>query len=431
MPGPGMELIGEEEIQEVLEVLRGGYLFRYGISLGSEVDPRFKGKVYQVEKEIADYCGLRHAVAVNSGTSALLTALAGLGVGPGDEVIVPGYTFIASLSSIVYSRAIPVLAEVDRTFNLDPHDVEAKITPRTKAIMAVHMMGNPARLDELRAIADKHRLLLVEDCCQAFGATYKGRPVGAIGHAGAFSFNVYKTITSGDGGMVVTDDEDVYTRCFAFHDQGHSPLRTGVEIGKRPFIGLDFRFTELQAAVLLAQFRKLPQIVGHLRANKRRYKEIVSDLPGLEFREITDPGGECATMLTVILPDEQVARKIAQELGTKVAADAGWHVYNNMEQILEQRTVTPEKCPFTCSPYTDRGGEMRYRKGMLPKTDALLARSLNISIGVSDPGLSSAFGVTMRDGLDVVEERAARFRQVALKYLKGAGTPKASVRVTP
>jgi dTDP-4-amino-4,6-dideoxygalactose transaminase len=418
MPGPGMELIGEEEIQEVLEVLRGGYLFRYGISLGSEVDPRFKGKVYQVEREIAEYCGLRHAVAVNSGTSALLTALAGLGVGPGDEVIAPGYTFIASLSSIVYSRAVPVLAEVDRTFNLDPQDVKKKITSRTRAIMAVHMMGNPARLKELRAIADEHGLFLIEDCCQAFGATYHGRPVGSIGHAGAFSFNVYKTITSGDGGMVVTDDEEVYTRCFAFHDQGHSPLRTGVEIGKRPFIGLDFRFTELQAAVLLAQFRKLPQIVKHLRTNKRRYKEIISDIPGLEFREITDPEGECATMLTVILPSEAVARKIASELGTKVAADAGWHVYSNMEQILEQRTVTAEKCPFTCSPYTDRGGNMRYAKGMLPQTDALLARSLNISIGVSDPGLSSAFGVTMRDGLDVVEERAARFRDVALKYLK-------------
>jgi len=417
MPGPGMELIGEEEIQEVLDVLRGGYLFRYGISLGSEVDPRFKGKVYQVEKEIADYCGLRHAVAVNSGTSALLTALAGLGIGPGDEVIVPGYTFIASLSSIVYSRAVPVLAEVDRTFNLDPEDVQAKITPRTKAIMAVHMMGNPARLDELRAIADERGLLLVEDCCQAFGATYKGRPVGSIGHAGAFSFNVYKTITSGDGGMVVTNDEEVYTRCFAFHDQGHSPLRTGVEIGKRPFIGLDFRFTELQAAVLLAQFRKLPQIVSHLRANKKRYKEIIANLPGLEFREITDPEGECATMLTVILPNEAVARNIADELGTKVAADAGWHVYSNMEQILEQRTVTAEKCPFTCSPYADRGGNMQYRKGMLPRTDALLARSLNISIGVSDPGLSSAFGVTMRDGLEVVEERATRFTQVAARYL--------------
>jgi dTDP-4-amino-4,6-dideoxygalactose transaminase len=421
-----MELIGEEEIREVLEVMRSGYLFRYGISLGADVDPRFLGKVYQVELEIAQYCGLRYAVAVNSGTSALLTALAGLGIGPGDEVIVPGYTFIASLSSIIYSRAVPVLAEIDRTFNLDPADVERKITPRTKAIMAVHMMGNPARLDELKAIADAHRLILIEDCAQAFGATYKGRPVGAIGKAGAFSFNVYKTITSGDGGMVVTDDEEVFRRAFAFHDQGHSPLRTGVEIGERPFVGLDFRFTELQAAVLLAQFHKLPQIVSHLRANKRRYKQIVAEVPGIEFREITDPDGECATMLTVILPTEELARRIASQLGTKVVADAGWHVYSNMEQILEQRTLTSEKCPFTCSPYTSRGGEARYWKGMLPRTDALLARSLNISIGVSDPGLSSGFGVTMRDGLDVVEERAARFCEIARREMKGSRLSPAS-----
>src|ERR1700746_3026451 len=161
MPGPGMELIGDEEIQEALEVLKSGYLFRYGVSLGAEFDPRFKGKVYQVEREIADYCGVRYAVAVNSGTSALLTALCGLGVGPGDEVIVPGYTFIASLSSIIYARAVPVLAEVDRTFNLDPADVRAKITPRTRAIMAVHMMGNPARLRELKAVAHEHGLLLL------------------------------------------------------------------------------------------------------------------------------------------------------------------------------------------------------------------------------------------------------------------------------
>jgi dTDP-4-amino-4,6-dideoxygalactose transaminase len=413
-----MELIGEEEIQEVLEVLRGGYLFRYGISLGADVDPRFKGKVYQVEREVADYCGVRYAVAVNSGTSALLTALSGLGVGPGDEVIVPGYTFIASLSSIIYARAVPVLAEVDRTFNLDPADVRAKLTPRTRAIMAVHMMGNPARLDEIKAIADEHRLFLIEDCAQAFGATYKGRPVGSIGKVGAFSFNVYKTITSGDGGMVVTDDEEVYRRCFAFHDQGHSPLRTGVEIGQRPFVGLDLRFTELQAAVLIAQLKKLPRILSHLRANKKHYKGLIADLPGLEFRELPDPEGDLATILTVILPTEAIARRIAGELGTKVVADAGWHVYSNMEQILEQRTLTPERCPFTCSPYTCRGGQMRYWKGMLPRTDALLARSINISIGVSDPGLSSGFGVTVRDGLKEVDDRAARFRQVAGALLR-------------
>jgi dTDP-4-amino-4,6-dideoxygalactose transaminase len=411
MPGPGMELIGEEERKELLEVLEGGYLFRYGTT----DNPDFKAKVYQLEGIVAQLAGVDHAVAVNSGTTALLVALSGLGVGPGDEVIVPGYTFIASMSAVIYARAIPILAEVDRTFNLDPKDVCRKITPRTKAIMAVHMLGNPARLDELKGIADEHSLLLIEDCAQAFGASYKGQRVGSTGHAGTYSFNIFKTITAGDGGMVVTGDEVAYRRFFGFHDQGHSPLRTGSEIGRRPFVGLDFRMTELAAAVLLAQLRKLEGILSQLRAKKRRFKDAIADLPGLEFREITDPEGECATVLTVILPSEELARRTAGALGTKVVADSGWHVYTNMEQILEKRTITSEGCPFTCPYY--QGGEVRYWKGMLPQTDDLLSRAINISIGVSDPGLGSAFGVSVRSDSEEVEARAADFRQVAKQYL--------------
>jgi dTDP-4-amino-4,6-dideoxygalactose transaminase len=343
--------------------------------------------------------------------------MAGLGVGPGDEVIVPGYTFIASMASIVMVRAVPVLAEVDRTFNLDPEDVRAKITPRTKAIMAVHMAGNPARLDELRAVADDHGLFLVEDCAQANGASYKGRGIGTIGDVGAFSFCAYKTITGGEGGIVLTDNEETYKRCFAFHDQGHSPISTGVEIGLNPFIGQDFRYTEIQAAMMLAQLRKVPAMLKHLRANKKRFKELIEDLPGIEFRELPDPEGDIGTILTAILPSAEIAQSIAQELGTKVVADAGWHVYKNMQHILEKRTVTPEGCPFTCPYYTEKGGSAQYYDGMLPHTDDLLGRSLNISIGVPDPGLSSAFGVTVRDGMDVVEQRAAKLREVASKYL--------------
>ena len=411
MPGPGMELIGEEEKREILDVLESGYLFRYG----SQDNPDFKAKVYKLEQQVANLIGVPYSVAVNSGTSALLVALSGLGVGPGDEVIVPGYTFIASFSSVSYARAIPILAEVDRTLNLDPEDVRRKITPRTKAILAVHMLGNPARMDALKAIADEHDLLLIEDCAQAFGARYQGRMLGSIGQAGIYSFNIFKTITAGDGGMVVTKDEGAYRKFFGVHDQGHSPLRLGVEVGQRPFVGQDFRMTELAAAVLLAQLDKLDQILNHLRGNKRRLKDAIVGLPGLEFREITDPQGECATLLTVFLPNEEIARKVAEELNTKVVADSGWHVYSNMEQILEKRTITPEGCPFTCPYY--KGGEVKYWRGMLPQTDALLTRAINISVGVSDPGLGSAFGVTMRDGSDSVDACAAEFRRVAAKYL--------------
>lgn len=413
MPGPGMDLIGQEEIDEVLDVLRSGYLLRYA----KEDNPRFKAKVYTLEQEVARRCGVRYAVGVNSGTSALLTALAGLGIGPGDEVIVPGYTFVASLSAVIYARAVPVLAEVDRTLNLDPRDVERKITRRTKAILAVHMLGNPARLNELKTLADRHGLFLIEDCAQAFGATYHGRAVGTVGQIGAFSFNGFKMITAGDGGMIITDDEDLYRRCFAFHDQGHLPNRKGVEVGARSLVGLDFRLTELQAAVLLAQLRKLDGMLEHLRANKRLYKSIISDIPGLEYREITDPDGECATLLVVFLPSEEIARQVASELQTKVLADSGWHVYNHMEHILNQSTVTEEGCPFRCPIYLEKGGSARYEQGMLPQTDGLLARAINISIGVWDPGLGSAFGVTVKDGPAEVKASADRFCRAVRQYL--------------
>jgi dTDP-4-amino-4,6-dideoxygalactose transaminase len=408
-----MELVGDEEIKEVMDVLNSGYLYRYQVG----EDPRYQGKVARLEQEMARRSQVRYAVAVNSGTTALLTALVGLGVGPGDEVIVPGFTFVASMSATVYAGAVPVLAEVDRTLNLDPDDVNTKITPRTKAVMAVHMMGNPARLDELKAIADEHDLYLIEDCAQAFGASYKGRPIGSIGHVGIFSFNVYKTVTSGDGGLIITDDEALYSRCFAFHDQGHSPLRHGVEVGQRPFLGLDFRYTELQAAVLLGQIRKLPPMLDHLRANKKRFKAAIADLPGLDFREVIDPQDEIGTILTVILPTAEIAAQIAHDLGSTVVAGAGWHVYNNMEHLLEQRVVNPVGCSFSCPHYAERGGEIRYWKGMLPQTDELLARAINISIGVPDPGLGASFGVTVTDGPDVVDQRAAEFRRVASRYL--------------
>ncbi len=239
--------------------------------------------------------------------------------------------------------------------------------------------------------------------------------VGTIGHAGAYSFNIFKTITAGDGGMVATSDEEAYRRFFGFHDQGHSPLRMGVEVGRRPFVGLDFRMTELSAAVLVAQLRKLETLKTRLHANKRRFKSAIADVEGVEFREITDPDGECATLLTVFLPTEQIARQVADDLRTRVIADSGWHVYSNMEQILEKRTITGEGCPFTCPLY--KGPEPQYYKGMLPQTDALLARAINISIGVSDAGLGSAFGVTLLDGAAEVDARAAQFRTVAEKYL--------------
>jgi dTDP-4-amino-4,6-dideoxygalactose transaminase len=413
MPGPGVELIGEEEIAEVIEVLTNRSLSRYG----QDDDPRFGAKVKQVEQEIAALAGVRFGLGVHGGgSSGLWLSLLGLGIGPGDEVIVPGFTFVASISAIVYARATPVLAEMDDSFNLDPADVEARITPRTRAIIAVHMLGAPARLDELRDIADRHDLFLVEDCAQAFGATYQGQGVGGIGDTGVYSFNEYKTITCGDGGMIVTDDEDLYGRLFAIHDQGHAPDRGGSKYAERPFLGLNFRMTELSGAVLLAQVRKLDLIRDHLRANKAIVKSTIADLPGLGFRTIVDPEGDLATHLVVTFPTPEIARAVAAELGSITLDASGWHVYANMEHLLERRTVSGKGCPFDCACHGSEGA--RYWAGMLPQTDALLARSLSIGIGVFDTNLAP-WGLRMRDDEDAARRVAERFCQVARPLLAG------------
>jgi len=414
MPGPGHYLIGKEEEKAILKVIKSGYLFRYG----NLSDPQFGAEVWNLEQEIAKYLKSKHVLTVNSGTTALWVALSALGIGPGDEVIVPGYTFIASITSIIFSRAIPVLTEIDESLTLDPKDVEKKITPRTKAIMLVHMLGNPGYINEIKQIADKYNLFLIEDTAQALGATYKGKFAGTYGHLGTYSFNVFKTITAGDGGAVSSEDPELFNKAFAIHDQGHLPLRQGVEMGARTVIGLDFRMTELAAVVLRVQLHKIEFIKSELQQKKQCFKDGIKDIKGLTFRILPDPDGALATLLTVLLPDEGIARKIGTDLKSCVIADSGWHVYNNMEHILAKMTVDEVGCPFTCPYYTEKGGKMEYSKGMLPKTDAILNRAINISIGVSDAGLGAGFGINILSTNDEINQKIETFRKIAEKYLK-------------
>ena len=404
MPGPGYYWIGKEEEEELLNLIRARYLFRYG----DPKDPAFKHRVKTLEEEVTKKFGVKYALAVSSGTAALNTALSAAGIGPGDEVIVPGYTFIASMSSVITCNAVPILAEVDESLTLDPEDVESRITPYTRAILPVHMIGNPCDLDRLGAIARKHKLLLIEDSAQAFGGTYHGKPLGTIGQIGAYSFNIFKTINAGDGGMVVTDDEELYQKAFGYHDQGHLPLRMGVEVGKRSVIGMNFRMNELSAAVLVAQFRKLDALIARLTALKTRFKKQLQEVKGLEFRRLNDPEGECHTLLTVFLPDRKSADAVAEKLGTTTVAHSGWHVYNNMENILGMKTINPKNNPVKHPLYK---GKAEYRKGMLPKTDALLERAINISIGVVDRGLGSAFGINLESSDEEVDRQAQAFRK--------------------
>lgn len=406
--GPGLFLFGEEEKQEVLDLLEGGYLSRFG----SEDNPRFKQKAYNLEQEYKAYSGAEYCIALNSGTSALLVSLASLGIGPGDEVLVPGYCFIASLSSIIFSRAVPVLCEIDESLTVDPEDLRRKITPRTKAIMPVHMLGNPSNMDAIMQIAREYGLYVLEDACQANGASYKGQKVGTIGDIGTFSLNVYKTVTCGEGGLIVTDDSTLYERAFAFHDQGHLPNRKGVEIGNRGLLGLNCRITELNAAVALAQLRKLDFIITTLHEKKNKLKALLAGTPGIKFRMLNDPEGECATLCTLIFDSRKQALNVSKALGTTTLDSSGWHVYSNMEQLLGTKMPSAFKCPFECPIYE---GTAKYERGMLPNTDDILSRSINLSIGVVDSGISAGFGINILSSDEDIERAASLVREACVK----------------
>ncbi|MBN1481207.1 DegT/DnrJ/EryC1/StrS family aminotransferase [candidate division KSB1 bacterium] len=390
MPGPGNALIGEEELQQVVEVIQSGHVFRYG----DLEDPHYKHKVYTFERELAQRCGVKHALAVTSGSAALICALKAVNLQPGDEVIVPAYTFVATYSSIIFCGGIPVLAEIDESLNINPADIQKRITAKTRVIMPVHMLGNACDMDAITKIADQHQLIVIEDACQANGGSYKGRALGSIGAVGTYSLNIFKTITAGDGGALITNDDNLYTRAFAFHDQGHLPNRAGVEVGARSILGINFRVNELTGAMALAQLRKLDTIIQTLREKKRKFKSLLTDIPGLTFRKLPDPDGECATLCTVIFADADKAADVAEKLGTTTVARSGWHVYANMEHF--NRWLAEKKLP--------------HGKGAYPITDDILSRAINLSVGVVDAGLGSAFGINIHSTDSEIEQTAEQFR---------------------
>jgi dTDP-4-amino-4,6-dideoxygalactose transaminase len=391
MAGPGSYWLGEEEKNQVLEVLAGGQLMR----VGDLDDPRFAHKVFTLEQEFAQYVGVPYVLATNSGTSALLCCLMALGLKPGDEVLVPAYTFVASYSSAAFLGLVPILCEVDESLTLDPRDLERRITPRTRAIMAVHMLGNPCDMDAIQAIAARRGLLVIEDACQAAGASYRGRKVGSLGDMAGFSLNVFKTITAGDGGLLTARTEGHYRLAFGVHDQGHSPLRAEVEEGRRSVLGLNFRMNEVTGAVALAQLRKIDRILGTLRQKKSRFKDQITGIPGTQFRKLNDPAGECGTLLTVLFDEADRAASVARALGTRTVDRSGWHVYANMEHV--NRYLKEHGLP--------------HGKGAYPRTDDILSRAINLSVGVVDAGLGAAFGININSTDAEIAAAAARFRK--------------------
>ena len=285
---PGFEFFGDEERKEVNDVLNTGILMRYGF------DGMRQGhwKAKELEKAITETFGVRHAQLTSSGTTALSTAMAVMGVGHGDEVIMPTFTFVASFEAIIAAGAIPVLVDIDETLCLDPKAVEAAITPRTKMVMPVHMCGSMAQMDELQAICKKHNLLLLEDACQAIGGTFNGQKLGTIGDGGTFSFDFVKTITCGEGGAFLTNNEEYFLNADHYTDHGHDHIGTDRGAESHPFLGYNFRISELHAAVGLGQIRKLDKILETQKKHNAIIKAALEKVEGITFRKIPDPQGD-------------------------------------------------------------------------------------------------------------------------------------------
>ncbi len=377
---PGYEVLGEEEKKEILEVLETGVLFRYGFP----AQRKGRYKVEEFEKKFAEYTGRKFALAVSSGSAALKVALAALGVGFGDEVITSGFTFVATWEAVLECGAVPVFMGIDDTLNLDPEELSKKITPRTKAIIPVHMLGAQARIEAIMAVADRHHIPVIEDTAQACGGFIKGKALGSYGAIGTFSFDSVKTLTTGEGGMLIMDDPELYRRASEYHDHGHDHIGPDRGLESRSFIGFNYRMMELQGALGLAQLSKLKAMISAQMAHKARLKQILAGIQGIRFRELVDPEGDTATFLAFSLPDQEKTRTL-KELAKKVGLglvyffENGWHYYRNWEHLLLQKTASRNGWPFQVE---NNIRKLNYPRDLLSRTDERMACLLVLPINI-------------------------------------------------
>jgi len=359
----GPQYFDDKERQQLEDVLERRNPFRYSNSLE-------RSKVALFENEYAARMQTKYALAVTSGTAALHSAMAALEVGPGDEVILPAWTWYSCYNTVIQAGALPVFAEIDESFNIDPKDIEHRITPQTKVIMAVHLQGNPADMDPILAIARKHGIKVLEDCSQAVGASYKGRPLGSLGDIGIYSLQQSKTITAGEGGAVVTSNPYLMERAFRFHDVA---VRSDFPAKLRFMPGLNYRMNEFTGGVLLAQLRKLDTIIGDARRNAQRVYKGVGDLPRLHFRQLPDPEGELGTGIFLGFKTKQDRERYSAAMkaeGVPVSSPGGSVILPVVPEIEGKVTVTPNWPSFA----SERGKSIRYGKECCPRTIDILSR---------------------------------------------------------
>ena len=375
---PGANWMDEAEEQAVLNVMKSRSPFRYY----GPGDPTCAATFEASAREVT---GKKFALALNSGTGALSSAMLAMGIGPGDEVIVPAFFWVASVGTVVHCNAIPVLCEIDESFTLDPVDLEEKITPRTKLIVAIHMCGAPCDMDAIMAVAEKHGIDVMEDCAQCNGGSYKGKPIGSFGRVGMFSYQLNKNATSGEGGLAVTDDEQLYWRMNAAHDLGVAWRGAAPDEQPTDFVwGTGRRMSELCAAVANVQLGKLPKIVEHMRGSNGRIRETIADLPGVAFRKINDEAGDTGPFIVLILDTAAAALAAAEKM--KAAgltdlwrmADYGFHCYFNVTQLVQKTPLSSAGNPWSLPQNVDHVPD--YSKGACPVSDDLMERAIVVTV---------------------------------------------------
>ena len=370
-----MEFFGDAERSEINDVLETGILFRYN----HEAQRNNIYKAREFEAEVAKLVGAKYAHAVSSGSTAALCAMAAAGIGAGDEVIVPPFTYIATIEAVLMIGALPVFADIDETLCLSADGIRKAITPRTKGVCLVHMCGQMAQMDEIMAVLKEHNLVLVEDAGQAMGASYKGVSTGLWGKTGAYSFDFFKIATAGEGGIMVTNDETAYKHADSYSDHGHDHIGSNRGMEQHPILGFNYRLSELHAAVGLAQTRRVPEIIRNNNSHKKQLMATLGQVPGVSFSHLPDPDGDSATFLNMLLPDTEAAGRVVLELN---AAGVGgfnywftnmYHFINQWDHIKEMRTAS-------ALPIEKFGAPQDYKNLDIPNAQSVIGRLISFGI---------------------------------------------------
>lgn len=365
--------VGPREIGAAIRVLSAGDLSRYS-SQGPSRTTRF-------EQEMAGWFGTKHALAVNSGTSALICALVGAGIGPGDEVLVPAYTWVSTAAAALAVGAVPVMVEVDESLTMDPIDLAKRLTPNSRAIIPVHMINLVCNMDAIMAIAEDRQLVVIEDACQAIGVRYRGRPVGSIGHVGAFSFNQHKNITSGEGGAVITNDRRVFERASMYHDVG-SYERDDFASEEPLFVGVNLRMPELSAALLRPQLRRLGALIAKLQTHRGIVADALTSSP-YSCRLAPHNDQDHAVGLAISFDDPDEASRFGRNRGARRLLDTGRHVYTNWQSIAARRTAHA-----ALDPYAWAARPIEFDERSCPRTLDILGRTCTVELGPGIPTLA-------------------------------------------